>query len=170
MLGHWTMPVPRADSGCVTSGRDDDVVSSQVQVSGRVATDECCASAGTTPASGLDDAHVVDVKLDVRYKAEDEDCDLDAACYVCLDASGPMLVNVCACRSTRVHSRCLMELVRHQQPANALHTELKPRCGVCRQELNIDLVAAGIDERSSVCKPARPYDEQCSAWFCGAVS
>ena len=35
----------------------------------------------------------------------------DYACYICLDESGPMLVNVCACRSMRVHSHCLMELI-----------------------------------------------------------
>ena len=105
------LPVPRADQGCLASGPRDDVVSSRLQVSGGVATGERCAGAGTPPATRLDDTR----DGDVTAKAKDKDSELDSACYVCFDASGPMLVNVCACRSTRVHGRCLMELVRHQQ-------------------------------------------------------
>lgn len=37
----------------------------------------------------------------------EEDQQAQPACYVCLEESGEMLVNVCACRWSRVHVKCL---------------------------------------------------------------
>ena len=54
--------------------------------------------------------------------ANDDDDGADA-CYICLSSDGPMLVNVCACRTSRAHRRCLDELIRTKPDAT---------CGVCR--------------------------------------
>jgi len=51
----------------------------------------------------------------------------DDCCYICLSSDGPMLVNVCACRSMRAHRSCLEEL--------ACRSAGPPTCGVCRQEI-----------------------------------
>ena len=61
--------------------------------------------------------------ITIGFSQEDED---PATCYICLSSEGPMLVNVCACRSLRAH-RCLLELTRRQTGP--------PVCGVCRQEI-----------------------------------
>ena len=93
----------------------------------------------------------------------------DYACYICLDESGPMLVNVCACRSMRVHSHCLMELVRRDVIAQT-HASHKPRCSVCREELKIfttEETAAGTNVAAK--SIARSNDERCSTWFCSTL-
>ena len=62
--------------------------------------------------------------ITIGFSQEDEDPD---TCYICLSSEGPMLVNMCACRSLRAHRSCLLELTRRQTGP--------PVCGVCRQEI-----------------------------------
>jgi len=64
--------------------------------------------------------------LAVRLDQHDADAE-DDCCYICLSSDGPMLVNVCACRSMRAHRSCLEEL--------ASRSAGPPTCGVCRQEI-----------------------------------
>ena len=47
-----------------------------------------------------------------------------ACCFICLEESGVMLVNVCKCSWMRVHPACLFKL-----------TQDKPNCGVCKEPM-----------------------------------
>ena len=51
----------------------------------------------------------------------------EPACYICLGTEGPMLVNVCACRWSRVHEACLVKLLKQSNT-----------CGVCKQQLLLE--------------------------------
>ena len=47
-----------------------------------------------------------------------------ACCFICMEESGVMLVNVCKCSWMRVHPACLFKL-----------TQDKPNCGVCKSPM-----------------------------------
>ena len=47
-----------------------------------------------------------------------------ACCFICMEESGVMLVNVCKCSWMRVHPACLFKL-----------TQDKPNCGVCKEPM-----------------------------------
>ena len=49
------------------------------------------------------------------------------ACYICFGCEGPMLVNVCSCKWSRVHASCLDEMLRASD---------KFTCGVCKDEIS----------------------------------
>lgn len=46
-------------------------------------------------------------------------------CYICLGTEGEMLVNVCACKWSRVHVHCLESLQK-----------VNDKCGVCKEVFN----------------------------------
>ena len=50
----------------------------------------------------------------------------EGVCYVCLCDEGEMLVNVCACRWSRVHAACLERLLLNSTDGN---------CGVCKKRI-----------------------------------
>ena len=88
------------------------------------------SEASLPPCAATKDAEVEKVEkvsigvdaITIGFSQEDEDPD---TCYICLSSEGPMLVNMCACRSLRAHRSCLLELTRRQTGP--------PVCGVCRQ-------------------------------------
>lgn len=88
------------------------------------------SEASPLPCAATKDAEVEKVEkvsigvdaITIGFSHEDEDPD---TCYICLSSEGPMLVNMCACRSLRAHRSCLLELTRRQTGP--------PVCGVCRQ-------------------------------------
>ena len=47
----------------------------------------------------------------------------DAECFVCLSPKGPLLTDICACRTLAVHKACQQTLVRSKGDAT---------CGVCK--------------------------------------
>lgn len=54
-----------------------------------------------------------------RVDAADDDAasERPEVCYVCLESDGVMLVNVCACRWSRIHASCLDRLIEHDPSA-----------------------------------------------------
>ena len=50
--------------------------------------------------------------------------DASPCCFICMEESGVMLVNVCKCSWMRVHPACLYKL-----------TQDKPNCGVCKSPM-----------------------------------
>ena len=50
--------------------------------------------------------------------------DASPCCFICMEESGVMLVNVCKCSWMRVHPACLFKL-----------TQDKPNCGVCKSPM-----------------------------------
>ena len=55
----------------------------------------------------------------------------EAVCFICLDGEGPLVSNICACRNTCVHRRCLLELLKRQSSASSTGPPSEPRCSVC---------------------------------------
>ena len=62
----------------------------------------------------------------VGGKSSSQDVEAEPlCCYVCMQAEGAMLVNVCACRWARIHTACLERLQRSAFGGG--------QCGVCKQ-------------------------------------
>ena len=68
-------------------------------------------------------------------------------CYVCLQPDGPMIVNVCDCRWSRVHPACLDQLVKSQAGSDV--------CRVCRSQFAVTIPPPS-PKAAALCPSAPP--------------
>ena len=87
--------------------------------------------------------------------AADDDDDEADACYICLSSDGPMLVNVCACRTSRAHRRCLDELIRTKPDAT---------CGVCRTKFVLHDAPLEVEDEPKAPQLSRSERARRLAW------
>lgn len=57
-------------------------------------------------------------------------------CYVCQDGTPPLLSNICACKTAKVHAECLDRLVAYALEENPDMTAYQ--CTVCLRDVRVD--------------------------------